>query len=440
METIYEDVSVRIEPDAREPGQFRIHAQTPAGSASDPFDPGPLLFALAQPAASGGPSRQLSIASESESVGTAEEVGGRLFRALFSGQVGTLFHRSCGPRLTASRGVRLRLCFDPSHEGVASIAALPWELLYREDTRDFLGLDRRTPVVRSVEIPRGAELPPLTPPLRVLLASSVPADCPPLDLEQESGVIQEAWRRGGAADIHVLERASAESLHDALAEAAFDVVHLMGHGTFDSDTGHGSLVLQGSEGVTESLSGSVLASLLKSRDIRLAIVNACDSGRAQDGPRADFFAGTATSLLLGGVPAVIAMRTPITDQAAIVFSRTFHRSLAAGAPVDAAAAEGRLAIYRLDPQSLEWTIPVLFLRAADGHLFRREPREEVRPQTAERPDVVRIHGDEIGAEGAVIANQIGSSPGTGSVGRIDLSGRRINLAGATITNRKLTGG
>src|SRR6185436_7658264 len=122
------------------------------------------------------------------------------------------------------------------------------------------------------------------------------------------------------------------------------------------------------------------------------------------------------------------------------FSRAFHRSLAAGAPVDAAASEGRLAIYRNDPESLEWTIPALFLRAADGHLFRREPREEARPKTAERPDVVRIHGEEIAAEGALIANQIGSGPGTGTAGKIDLSGRRINLAGATVTNRKLTGG
>ena len=72
---------------------------------------------------------------------------------------------------------------------------------------------------------------------------------------------------------------------------------------------------------------------------------------------------------------------PITDDAALVFSEAVYRRLAAGDSMDAAVAEGRLALLRRMPDSLEWGTPVLFLRAADSRLLRPSAVElPVRPR------------------------------------------------------------
>ena len=75
------------------------------------------------------------------------------------------------------------------------------------------------------------------------------------------------------------------------------------------------------------------------------------------------FSGVATALVRAGVPAVLAMQFPISDQAAIAFSREFYRRLASGDALETAVTEGRLLISRRDPESLEWATPVLYLRA-----------------------------------------------------------------------------
>ena len=55
---------------------------------------------------------------------------------------------------------------------------------------------------------------------------------------------------------------------------------------------------------------------------------------------------------MGGMPAVVAMRGPVPDIAAVAFSRTFYQRLAAGDPIEAAVTEGRLAIQRTAAEKL----------------------------------------------------------------------------------------
>ena len=69
------------------------------------------------------------------------------------------------------------------------------------------------------------------------------------------------------------------------------------------------------------------------------------------------------------MPAVVAMRHKITDPAAIAFSGTLYRRLAAGDPIDAAVTEGRIALNGSSGSS-EWATPMLFMRLPDGHLFK----------------------------------------------------------------------
>ncbi len=84
--------------------------------------------------------------------------------------------------------------------------------------------------------------------------------------------------------------------------------------TAGSSDGRGLLGLNEPDGGADWLDGGALARLVVNyRSIRLAVLNACDSGQTDDG-RA--FVGLAPQLVAAGIPAVVAMQFPITDKAA----------------------------------------------------------------------------------------------------------------------------
>jgi ribosomal protein L32 len=78
-------------------------------------------------------------------------------------------------------------------------------------------------------------------------------------------------------------------------------------------------------------------------------------------------------MVMAGIPAVVAMQFPISDEAAILFSGTFYPLLAQGDPVDVAVAEGRRAIRLGNSSTMEWGTPVLFMRAPNGRLWADQP-------------------------------------------------------------------
>jgi hypothetical protein len=75
-----------------------------------------------------------------------------------------------------------------------------------------------------------------------------------------------------------------------------------------TDLNEGFLVLEDDRGEPDLLPAGLLATFLRSRNVRLAVLNACET--AQTGQ--DIWAGMA--LVLAGVPAVIAMQTAVLDQ------------------------------------------------------------------------------------------------------------------------------
>jgi len=149
----------------------------------------------------------------------------------------------------------------------------------------------------------------------------------------------------------------------------------MGHG--GSVEGRKVLFFKGEDGSAVSVRGTDL--LNKIRDLptpRLVVLNACKSATApeekSDKVEFDAFAGVANTLVLGGIPAVIAMQRSISDAAAVRFSRAFYEHLAAGDPVDAAVTEGRQAVHSANPAGTEWATPILFMRTPTGELYPEE--------------------------------------------------------------------
>jgi hypothetical protein len=330
--------------------------------------------------------RNLSDGSDDSPTASPQSVGDRLFRELFSGPVLETLLLGLGRVETKpDTGIRIRLLLDPLLPNLPEISSLPWELLYRADTRDFLARNPLTPLVRYLEVPRLTAPAPLASSLRILVVRSRPHDQDHLDLDSERDALIKAWGGQTRVDIDVLDQPTLLALRRKMMSESFHVLHFMGHGDFDAETGEGVLVFEDAAGRSAPVSGRVLAEALKdSRWLRLVFLNACDTAQLPRRRGQDPFSGVASALLMAGIPAVVAMQFPISDDAAQIFSQHFYSALAAGFPVDAAAAEARLAIHLSFPTSWEWATPALFMSVPDGRILQSEDEERRNTERTEQ--------------------------------------------------------
>ncbi|HSR32677.1 MAG TPA: CHAT domain-containing protein, partial [Anaerolineae bacterium] len=410
----YEDFSLKIEP-RRGDIYPVIVLQSPAGEGRSefrlPYDAnqiGEVLADLADVVRSGSssPVRHAAHGDSSSprrrsSAGATstrpQQVGDELFHAIFSGPVLSLFERSMGMLHGGQRGLRIKIHIDPEDASLTQLASLPWEFIYRKDTRDFLNLSKFTPIVRYLDVQRPFSPLPLERPLRILVVISDPPDYVDLDLDRERALIEKTWARQEGIQVEFMERASIAALQRRLVRQRYHVLHYMGHGAFDEHSGQGVLVLQDESGLGQLVDGSSLGILLRDvRSLRLVFLNACDTATVTREQGLDPFAGVASAMVMAGIPAVVAMQFPISDQAAITFSGTFYPLLAQGNPVDVAMAEGRRAIRLGNSRTMEWGTPVLFMRAPNGDIFRVRSKQTAETPGTQEPEAVRSPGaDEV---------------------------------------------
>jgi hypothetical protein len=422
----FEELTLRIEPAGT--GRFRVQiAQSPYGSqavplvearSGDNFE----RFISAMEMAVRGRSSKKGLASPARDLATEKsewlradltptQIGDRLFCLLFSRNVLETFLLSIGRAETRpDSGLRIRLILDPT---APEILALPWELLYRADTCDFLGRNPLTPLVRYLEVPRLAAPAPLVDSLRILAVCASPHDQAPLDLVKERERLLSAWGKEGRVDIEFLDKPTLLGLRTRLMKSRYHILHFMGHGGFNSQTGEGVLLFEDAQGYSASVSGRVLAESIKdSRWLRLVLLNACQTAQLPRRRGQEPFSGVASALLLGGLPAVIAMQYPISDDAALVFSQHFYTALASGFPVDAAAAEARLAIHLSFPNSWEWATPALYMSVPDGRILLPADTEQSTDQfQSPSPSVSAsgIRADTVGGSGGVAIGGVGQT-------------------------------
>lgn len=345
----------------------------------------------------------------------APTLGATLFDAIFRGPVRSLLDRSLAhldrePDL----GLRIKLMLDLSDDVRLRLHRLPWELMYKADTGDFLGLSPRTPIVRYLELPRAVRPFGLPETLRVLAMAPEPAGQPALDLQSERRNLETLERSVRGLDVVFVASPDLGSLRRSLRDREVHVLHLMGHADFDPHTGQGVIYLQRPDGAAEPVAAESLVAVVKDfPTLRLVVLNACNTARAGGSGGASAFSGLAPALMRAGLPAVLAMQLPISDGAAIAFSEAFYERLVAGDPLDAAVAEGRQAIHSRPLRTAEWALPVLFLRASDGAVFgsgegRRSPEGRAVPRGIE---LLRVGGyDEAIRQ---LRNELAGAPGSG---------------------------
>lgn len=294
-----------------------------------------------------------------------QQWGQRLFSTIFSGQVLTLWRTALGRAEAESMRLRLRLHLAD----VPELALWPWECLYDDVLDRYLALSVHTPVVRYLDAPLGVERLDAVEPLRMMVVLSSPQDLESLDVETEWHHLQnglEPLVQSGHVELVRMPDATLATVRRGLRNEEFHMVHFIGHGVFDPDSGTGSLLLEDHERQHVAVGAERMGTLFSDHaSLRLVVLNACDGGR---GAASDPFAGVAQTMIRQGIPAVVAMRSLVTDDAAILLTNELYSAITDGYPVDAAVTEARRALY-LEGYDTEWMTPVLYLRALDGRLF-----------------------------------------------------------------------
>lgn len=296
---------------------------------------------------------------------SVQEFGAALFDAVFAGEVRSRYDVSRQEAAQRAQGLRLKLTITPPE-----LAALPWEFLYDARQDQYLCLSRQTPLVRYLELPRAVHPLGVAPPLRILGLVANPEGLDVLDVANEQQRLETALqplRAAGLVELVWLQGQTWRDLQQAMWRGPWHIFHFIGHGGFDAARDEGVIALAGDAGRLHLLPATSLARLVADHDpLRLVVLNACDGAR---GSTEDIFSSTAATLVRQGTPAVLAMQYPISDDAAIEFSRSFYAAIAAGFAVDAAVTEARKAISIAMSDSIEWATPVLAMHAPDGRIF-----------------------------------------------------------------------
>ena len=323
---------------------------------------------------------------QAEPTASVPEFGAALFRGVMPESVRGCYRTSRALATQSGKGLRVRLRIDSP-----AVAMLPWELLFDDEEGDFVSLSTATPIVRHLELGRGIAPLAVQPPLRILAMVSGPGDLPTLSVSHERERMEQALAplvAKGEATLTWLEGDGSAALQRAMRPEAgpWHVFHFIGHGGFDQASGEGLLLLTGADGASVPLPATQLGRLLADHgSLRLAVLNACDGARGAEASR---FSSTAAVLMRRGLPAVVAMQHPVSDDAAIEFSREFYGGLAGGLPVDGAVAEGRKAMSLLAGGAFEWGTPVLHMRSADGRLFDLAGQEAAKLEAAKADEAL----------------------------------------------------
>ena len=337
----------------------------------EPGEAGYRSQVLNSPAGEG--SADVSLPPISELAAPPHDVGRCLFEAVFCGQVLAAFRRSLDVAQGQGQGLRVRLRLPEAPE----LANLPWELLFDPDRGSFLSLSRETPVVRYLDLPEPPRPIGAGAHLRVLAIIASPSDYPPLKTDQEWDQLQEALgvlQARGIVTVDRLTPPSLAALQRQLSLQQYDIIHFLGHGAFDAENGDSVLLFERKDGTAQVVSGQTFSMFLHDhRTLRLALLNACEGAETSGH---DHYSGVAQRLVQGGVPAVIAMRTAISDQGGVALASAFYSSLADGAAVDVALTEARKALFAGGTEP-EWATPVLYMRSADGNLWQRHDSQLV---------------------------------------------------------------
>nr|WP_044200643.1 CHAT domain-containing protein [Oscillochloris trichoides] len=298
-----------------------------------------------------------------------------LFERLFPGPLLALFRQAW---ITAQRGrgvLHLQLWIKSN---APELQAIPWEMLYVQEATGAPVPLAANPLVafsRYVDSPNPFVAPLERWPLRVLIAIGAPNDLgtrwgglTPVDFALERSrlaAVLDAVSSAGQIEYRFIHPATPEALLRAM-EDGYQMVIFYGHGLYAPRLGT-SLMLQRDDGAGQLLIGSDLVAALRRNGTRpaLFVLISCNTAPQRADPALDNLG--IQIVRDGGVPAVVAMRDLVEIDLARAFTQYLCDYLLRYGMIDRAVAAARRQVF--DPQSANWSTPVLYMRSRDGRLF-----------------------------------------------------------------------
>jgi hypothetical protein len=298
-----------------------------------------------------------------------------------------------------ARGVRLNLHFAKS---AARYAQLPWEFLRVETQNDhrFLADLEDVTVTLTRFLPTQTELRVSDPPIRVLVHVSEPPDKSQISYDSlEAELKKLSERAGGKLELRFRRDAPLKEIRDELEEYKPHVFHFSGHGEHDGfwlANGNRDEARKALEKIgmsrqpfgfhksvdTEVFKASIdaICSLFRAHKPRLIVLDACTSDWSW---LSEMLPGVAHQLVTQ-VPAVVAMRYPISNGAAEAFSLALYRGIVEGRPLDKVVQTARNELKPVEPAEYRaFGTPVLYLKGAAALC---DPLLEVEETPGLRPD------------------------------------------------------
>lgn len=326
--------------------------------------------------------------------GQPEEIkrlGRNLYKAIFPGEVGTLFERTLQTVVNDRQGRFLNHWLRIIIDVHLKSDALKWplEFLYCQNQTCWLATDKPLITLSRRVLGHMVDLNPQPPPLRVLVVISKPED---LEGAITTRVLQEIGKLANTEfvsdnskeshkkmDVKVLgevkdyERIPGIEYLDQLATYVSlqmtnqtwqpHVLHFIGHGKFEKTEGY--LGLADIDNKVDWLSADNFSHVFNFWHPRLVLLQACESAVSGTEPA---FISLADYLVKHSIPAVVAMQFTITNDNAILFATGFYEAIRDGKSIDQAVQNGR---WQISCSQAHWAehhfgTPVLFTYHPDA--------------------------------------------------------------------------
>ena len=305
-------------------------------------------------------------------------------------------------------------------------AHLPWELLYDSAGGESLELAGQGVVVRLVPRARRSRPPTRATRLRTLVWAPDAAE------PAVATLVQAARERVAHPNDFVRLPAGLDRLPDRHGDTA-DVLHIICHGERDLDTL--TLLLSDQRGTSAGTTTALLQPLLD--HCRLVLLDVCHGGMVSAG----VLGGLGRRLVSAGAAAVVTTGTAVGVDAAVAFADGCLGALGSGAPLHAAALEGRrrVAALALGHPEVRWhnhRLLVGHTRAAGAPVVQppawRPPGfPRACPEADPLWETIRGYADAMGFLGteAVLLGLLGASLPSRLAARVDyqVGSRRADL-------------
>ena len=203
----------------------------------------------------------------------------------------------------------------------------------------------------------------------ILLVCANPRSSDPLRSGEEDRVLRESVRLSTHRDSLIVTTLNAATIDDLrrnlldaqAADTPYDIVHFSGHGT------NRGLVFEDSSGSEFVPESAALAEILDARGVKVALFNACYS----------LAAGQITA---GQLEHTIATTGPISDPAAIEFTRGFYDAVGAGLGIREAYQEGMnvAAVKHYKLATVFLSKGENYVAEEEGHSRSQEPNDQQR--------------------------------------------------------------